>query len=455
MSFEQMLLSVHTRHDSRPAAELVTRALPAKVSPNSMMHTLRVTSLLLAFAGACAAQTLQPPFAGTYSFVDLGTPPGVPANLGGVAFSIADQDAIYICGDANQAPGALYRIAVTRDANGHVTGFSGTATQVSTAGNNDGGLQFGPGGVIFFTRYSMNEVGQIKPGSTVPDKIVQLTPLGVPTSVGALSFVPAGYPNQGQLKIASYNAGRFGTLSVQADGNGTFDLVNLRLGTTPGYGPEGILYPPPGSPLLTDFSHMLVAEYGAGVIAVYDIDANADPIPSTRRLFITGLTGAEGAASDPRTGDFFFSTYGGSNRVIAVRGFGLPCGQVARYGQGLAGSGGHVPLLSTAGCFARNQRADFLISQGLGGAPGLLAAGIQQTSLPLFGGTLLVVPFITISHGLGGVLNQPGAGTFSLPMDLPNNTHLLNTDFFFQALYFDVGAAQQFSLTGGVRLNVR
>ena len=42
---------------------------------------------------------------------------------------------------------------------------------------------------------------------------------------------------------------------------------------------------------------------------------------ASRSDFITGLSGAEGAAIDPVTGDFLFSTYGGGNRVIAVRGF--------------------------------------------------------------------------------------------------------------------------------------
>ena len=42
---------------------------------------------------------------------------------------------------------------------------------------------------------------------------------------------------------------------------------------------------------------------------------------ATRRDFVTGLDGAEGAFVDPVTGDFLFSTYGGGNRVIVVRGF--------------------------------------------------------------------------------------------------------------------------------------
>jgi hypothetical protein len=39
---------------------------------------------------------------------------------------------------------------------------------------------------------------------------------------------------------------------------------------------------------------------------------------------VTGLVGAEGAWIDPLTGDFLFSTFGGSNRVIKVSGFELP-----------------------------------------------------------------------------------------------------------------------------------
>lgn len=36
---------------------------------------------------------------------------------------------------------------------------------------------------------------------------------------------------------------------------------------------------------------------------------------------MTGLTGAEGAFLDPYSGDFLFTTFGGGNRLIAIRGF--------------------------------------------------------------------------------------------------------------------------------------
>jgi hypothetical protein len=69
---------------------------------------------------------------------------------------------------------------------------------------------------------------------------------------------------------------------------------------------------------------MLVSEYSAGTVGSYVIDANGNPILSSRQDFVTGLSGAEGAAIDPLTGDFLFSTFGGANQVVDVRGFAAP-----------------------------------------------------------------------------------------------------------------------------------
>jgi hypothetical protein len=69
---------------------------------------------------------------------------------------------------------------------------------------------------------------------------------------------------------------------------------------------------------------MLVSEYGAGQVAAYEVDANGDPIISTRRTFISNLSGADGAFIDPVTGDFLFSTFGSGDRVVVVSGFAKP-----------------------------------------------------------------------------------------------------------------------------------
>jgi hypothetical protein len=55
-----------------------------------------------------------------------------------------------------------------------------------------------------------------------------------------------------------------------------------------------------------------------GRVSAYEVNANGDPIPSTRRTFIDGLDGAEGAAFDPLTGDFLFSTFGGGDLIVRV-----------------------------------------------------------------------------------------------------------------------------------------
>src|SRR5438045_143310 len=92
--------------------------------------------------------------------------------------------------------------------------------------------------------------------------------------------------------------------------------------TLPG-GPEGFIYVPLGSPLFP-LQSMLVSEYSSGNVVTYTTDANGNPVLASRHVFVSGLTGAEGAAIDPVTGDFLFSTFGGSNRVIRVQGFVPP-----------------------------------------------------------------------------------------------------------------------------------
>jgi hypothetical protein len=47
--------------------------------------------LLLALAGTARAQAIQPPFDGSYSWANLGVPPGVPLGLGGLTFKAGKQ----------------------------------------------------------------------------------------------------------------------------------------------------------------------------------------------------------------------------------------------------------------------------------------------------------------------------------------------------------------------------
>ena len=69
----------------------------------------------------------------------------------------------------------------------------------------------------------------------------------------------------------------------------------------------------------------------------------------------TLVSGAEGAAIDPLTGDFLFSTFGGGNQVIVVQGFLDPCEIDPDLpecdGSGEPGPGPSVPEPTTLGLF--------------------------------------------------------------------------------------------------------
>jgi hypothetical protein len=280
-------------------------------------------SMLLAMAlpaSSFAQPAIAAPYDTNYSFTSLGNVPDVPANYGGINFLAGDPNTLLIGGAANTANGAIYQIGLTRDGNNRITGFSGPATLYATAPFIDGGLAYGPTGVLFATTYSNNNILQYKPGSTTPDKAIDLTSLGVASSTGSLQFVPTGFAGAGGFRIYSYSSGDYYTADLVADGTGTFDIANVNLITNTGGGPEGVVFVPLGSPLFPNPA-VLVSEYQAGMVRAYDLDANGHPDPATRRDFVTGLSGAEGALIDPLTNDFLFSTFGSGSELVVVSGF--------------------------------------------------------------------------------------------------------------------------------------
>jgi hypothetical protein len=179
---------------------------------------------------------------------------------------------------------------------------------------------------LFLARYPQNEIGETKLGSTKTDKIVNLTSVGVAQTPGGGTFVPAGFPGAGEYKIVSWPAGLLYNLALSPDGSGTYNVTSATLKVTIPGGPEGFVYVPQGSPIFDTFSapSMLVSAWSNNTVDTYLIDADGNPVISTRQTFVAGLTGAEGAALDPLTGDFFFSTFGGGSEVVLVKGFVPP-----------------------------------------------------------------------------------------------------------------------------------
>ncbi len=279
-------------------------------------------------SGAHSAVTvnIDPRYADTYRTFELGSAAGVPDNYGGLTFKLDDPGTLLVGGMANGPGAKIYSIAVQRDASGHITGFQGTATVFADAhgvtGGIDGGLAYGPGDVLFYTSFADNRIGQIEPGSTGPDKLVNLAPLGVTGSVGGLAFVPAGMPGAGRLKLVSILGNRWYDAIVTPDGTGTYNIARGPGGPiTIRNSPDGIVYVPSGSPLFPVDS-VLIAELRVGTIAAFEVNANGDPIASTRKPFVTDLLGFGGATLDPLTGDLLFSTFGtnplGSNEIVRV-----------------------------------------------------------------------------------------------------------------------------------------
>lgn len=289
-------------------------------SGRRIRHGLALAVLVVAGSVTTApAQTFGPDFTADYSFLDLGVVPGLPPFYGGLTLLPGDPNTLLIGGNANTFVGDLYTIGVVRDGSGHITGFSGPATFFAEAQYNDGGVVYGPGGVLFASQWPVNMLGQYLPGSSAPDKVIDLAALGVADSHSALNFVPAGFGGAGEMKLVSYIGGEFYTATFAPDGLGTFDILSVVQETTLPGGPEGFVYVAAGSPGFAVDS-MLVSEYAADRVSAYDIDGNGNPIAASRRDFLTGLTGAEGAFIDPLTGDFLFSTFGGSDRVFVVQG---------------------------------------------------------------------------------------------------------------------------------------
>lgn len=293
---------------------------------NHVIASMALVSILLAQVSTGAqAQTLAPEFATDYNLTDLGTVPGVPPNFGGLFILSSDPDALYIGGNADTATGGLYRIELVRDGSNLITGFTGTAVQVAPAPYNDGGIVPDPGGLISFAQYPANRYGQIDldTGTVVTD--IDLSSLGVAATSTSVAFIPAGLPDAGGMRIGSWSGGQFYDVDYSIGAGGLITIngvTNIPGSTLPG-GPTGWTYVQAGSPQIMVAS-MVVSEYSTGQVAVFEMDAGGNPIIATRRLFISGLSGALGAAIDPVSGAFLFSTFGGGDRVIAVNGFVAP-----------------------------------------------------------------------------------------------------------------------------------
>lgn len=400
-----------------------------------------------ALACALGAQAIQPPFQTSYTYTDLGSVANVPGPYGGVVFQRNDPSKLLISGGANSVNGAIYEVSVSRDSAGRVNGIGTNATVVAYAPEIDGGLAFAPNGVLMYTTYPTNQLCEILPGHTTASRTIALGPLGVGVSTGTLTFVPAGFPGAGQLKIASYDQSTVHGFTIAPDAQGTYGLTAVNGPAQVVGNPEGLLYCPPGSSQIPDWSYMIVSEYGSGDVALYHVDAVGNPQIATRQVLMNGLLGACGACTDPISGDLVFVTFGGGDRVVTLHGFGI-CGSWSTYGTGIQGLHG-APVIQGGGCAGRGQFTSVNVSNGRAAATGLLAVGFDQASTPILNGDLLVQIVSTWFHVLDA------GGQWSLQLYLPQAPVWNGLNIYTQAFYLDAAGAAGVAATNGLHITVR
>ncbi|MEG5146790.1 putative Ig domain-containing protein, partial [Microcoleus sp. AT8-B6] len=274
-------------------------------------------------------------FKDNYAAYDLGRPDGVPGILGAMTFKrnpdgTVDPNTLLLGGGAASSGGALYEVKVVRGENGHIIGLDDdgeaetpyTANYFADSPYSDAGLVYTPDNVLLANLWKPTGIYSIKPGGA---------PSGYyPRAMGGLTFVPEGFPGEGQLKATgAYPSNGFYTLTYTRNGNfpdGTprYTINPPELETTAGAGPGAFVYMPISAPNFDSGEGLLMAEWNGGGIYAYSIDNDGNPIPSTRTPFVTNYGGAWGATTDPVTGDLLFNAWGGFDNLMVVRGLGKP-----------------------------------------------------------------------------------------------------------------------------------
>jgi hypothetical protein len=398
------------------------------------MRTILLPALLL--ATSAAAQSVLPPFDTTYQIANLGQTAGI-GSYAGTAFLPSNPNVLLV---SPYTSTTILALPLTRDGQGFITG-AGAGTLHATVGGTDGGLAFEPGGVLFATWYGPNRLSQVRPGSTTTDRVDDLGPLGIAGSVGTCAFVPAGLPGAGRFKVVSWSNGTFHDVPLTPDGNGTFAPGAASAGITVQGGPEGMAYVPASAPLIG--GKLLLAEWGPGVISVYDIDANGDPIPSTRTPIVGGAASLGGGAVDPVTGDIVF--FHSNGQMLVLRN-GAACGTYTGYGPA-SPCASATPTITGAGC-ARIGQSISIDTTGPANGLGILAAGFQ-TNVSYFNLTILQ----SLSVTLVSVLSPSGAS--SLPLTIPLNPSLGNAHLYVQAAYLDASTTSGLCSSAGLDLLIR
>ncbi len=282
-----------------------------------------------ASGGSAVAVTMAAEYAPFYTAYDLGPVPGMPSgHLGGCVLSQSDSSTLLFAGNSEAGDGGVYSIKLKRGPCGHIIGWVGSATKIADTPYVDANLLWLPGKLLLYSQWPANKLGLLPASSSAPAKEIDLSPIGVDSSIGGVGFVPKGYAAEGQMRGVTWAAGNWFHLDLKAEGS-LWNVSGVKKMVTLPNGPGGFAYVPAGSPGFAK-NRIILSEWSADSVATYEVDGQGDPNPSSRKAFFDKFTKPWGAYFDPLTGDFLFLTWGPApDRVFVVQGFTKPPPPVA------------------------------------------------------------------------------------------------------------------------------
>lgn len=254
---------------------------------------------------------------------------GVPGRLGAMMFSV-DGQTLYLVGNSEASNSAVYALPVIRDpATQRVTGFGNGVLVFSgnpaTPGI-DAGLEIGPDGTLFYTYWQSHYLGERAATSTTVERAFSMAATGVPSSVAGLTFSPHLFDPGSSfrlLQVSSWLGNGVYNVPLSPLGGGIYEPGTAELFVSlPQQGTGAIQYVPQG----LYAGNMMYVNWNYGEVRMVVVDKSTGyPIDDTTGLPALGTStprdirfaydmgvGPWGLEFDPRTLDFFVTTWNGN-----------------------------------------------------------------------------------------------------------------------------------------------
>jgi hypothetical protein len=221
-------------------------------------------------------------------------------------------------GSSDQS-GKLVSIGVTRDAAGHIVSLAGTEKQILS------GFQGLQSGLAFFgdnLLFTSSNTQSTPPTSSVfaylnnppANANRNENPLTLPGAdvLDGLALVPPGFPGSAAPTNVRFDAGTdWFSATVTPNPNPALGAV-VTGSQVAGISFAGVLTQPSGIGYLgpqRDFAaqSVLIGDHASGTVFDFAIDANGNPITSSGKRLLFGMTGPNGIFQDPFTGDILIA----------------------------------------------------------------------------------------------------------------------------------------------------